>query len=154
MRVLAVWAVLFAAYAATLGVDALGRGDFAGDEPRYLLAAESIVSDRDIDLRDEFASGAAKAFHPEPLRPEGSIVLGRQLEPQGFGFALLIAPAYAVSAAPTASSSSSRRWRRSRSRSARCSRGGSCPSRGRAPARCSSGCRRRRWRMPPACIPT
>jgi hypothetical protein len=99
MRVLAVWAVLFAAYAATLGVDALGRGDFAGDEPRHLLAAESIVSDRDIDLRDEFASRAASEFHPEPLRPEGSIVLGRQLEPQGFGFAVLIAPAYALGGA-------------------------------------------------------
>ena len=50
MRVLAVWAVLFAAYAATLGVDAIGAADFAGDEPRHLLAAESIVSDRDVDL--------------------------------------------------------------------------------------------------------
>ena len=96
---LAVWAVLFAAYAATLGVDAVGKGDFAGDEPRHLLAAESIVSDRDIDLRDEFATRAYREFHPGPLRPEGSIVLGRRLEPQGFGFALLIAPAYALGGA-------------------------------------------------------
>jgi hypothetical protein len=96
MRVLAVWAVLFAAYAATLGVDALGGGDFAADEPRHLLAAESIVSDGDIDLADEFASRAAAEFHPAPLRPRGQIVGGRALEPQGFGFGLLIAPAYAL----------------------------------------------------------
>src|SRR5215207_3521007 len=96
MRVLAVWAVLFAAYAATLGVDALGRGDFAGDEPRHLLTAESIVSDGDINLTDEFAMRASADFHPRPLRPEGMVVLGRQLEPQGFGFAVLIAPAYAL----------------------------------------------------------
>jgi hypothetical protein len=99
VRVLAVWAVLFAAYAATLGVDAIGAADFAGDEPRHLLAAESIVSDRDVDLRDEFAERAYAEFHPGELRPQGRVVLGRQLEPQGFGFALLIAPAYALGGA-------------------------------------------------------
>ena len=99
MRVVAVWAVLFAAYAATLGVDAVGPRDFAADEPRHLLAAESIVSDRDVDLADEFASRAYAGFHPQTLRPQGRVVLGRRLEPQGFGFALLIAPAYALGGA-------------------------------------------------------
>ena len=64
MRALALWAVLFAAYAATLGIDAAGRSDYGGDEPRYLLVAESIVSDGDIDLTDEFASRAYAEFHP------------------------------------------------------------------------------------------
>ncbi len=96
MRVLAVWAVLFAAYAATLGIDAVGGKDYAGDEPRNLLTAESIVSDFDIDLDDEFATRAYAGFHRATLRPEGSVVLGRRLEPQGFGFALLISPAYAL----------------------------------------------------------
>ena len=93
---LAVWAVLFAAYAATLGINATAGGDFTGGEARQLLAAESIVSDRDIDLGDEFATRAYAGFHPATLRPQGTVVLGRQLEPQGFGFALLIAPAYAL----------------------------------------------------------
>ena len=53
MRALALWAVLFAAYAATLGIDASAAGDYAGDEPRYLLAAESIVADGDVDLTVE-----------------------------------------------------------------------------------------------------
>jgi hypothetical protein len=56
MRALALWAVLFAAYAATLGINAVGRSDYGADEPRYLLLAESIVSDRDFDLRDDFAA--------------------------------------------------------------------------------------------------
>ena len=99
MRVIAVWAVLFAVYAATLGVDALGRSDFAGDEPRHLLTAESIVSDFDIDLGDEFSTRAYAEWHPGELEPEGMVVLGRRLEPQGFGFALLIAPAYALGGA-------------------------------------------------------
>ena len=129
MRVLAVWAVLFAVYAATLGVDALGKGDFAGDEPRHLLAAESIVSDRDIDLRDEFATRAYAEFHPGELRARGD---GRARAAARAAGLRLRAPHRACvlrSAARRASSSSSPRWRRWPSRSARCSRAGSCPSR-------------------------
>ena len=66
MRALALWAVLFAAYAATLGVNAAGPRDYGGDEPRYLLVAESIVSDGDIDLTDEFASRPPRL--PRPCR--------------------------------------------------------------------------------------
>ena len=99
MRALALWAVLFAAYAATLGVDAVGRSDYGGDEPRYLLVAESMVSDRDIDLTDEFASRAYADFHDGPLERQGRVILGRSMEPQGIGFALLIAPAYALGGA-------------------------------------------------------
>jgi hypothetical protein len=94
VRALVVWAVLFAAYAATLGIAAHGREDYAADEPRYLLAAESIVSDFDIDLTDEYATRAYAKFHHGTLRPQGRVVLGRRLEPQGVGFAALIAPAY------------------------------------------------------------
>ncbi len=96
MRALALWAVLFAVYAATLGINAVGARDYGGDEPRYLLVAESIVSDRDIDLRDEFATRAYAGFFRGRLRPQGQVVLGRAMEPQGVGFALLIAPAYAL----------------------------------------------------------
>jgi hypothetical protein len=99
MRALALWAVLFAAYAATLGINAVGRSEYGGDEPRYLLVAESIVSDHDIDLTDEFATHAYTDFHPGPLRPQGQLILGRSMEPQGIGFALLIAPAYALGGA-------------------------------------------------------
>ena len=44
-RTLALWLLLFAAYAATLGLSAFGNSDYGGDEPHYLLAAESIVED-------------------------------------------------------------------------------------------------------------
>ena len=45
----------FAAYAATLGIDAdAAARDFAPGEARVLLIAESIVSDGDVDLRDEY----------------------------------------------------------------------------------------------------
>ena len=99
MRALVLWAVLFAAYAATVGVGALGPDDYAGDEPHYLLAAESLVSDGDVDLSDEFATHAYASFRTGPLRPQGRVVLGRRLEPQGVGFAALIAPAYRLGGA-------------------------------------------------------
>lgn len=95
-RAAAVWFVLFAAYAATIGLHAFGSSQFGGDEPHYLLTAESIVSDGDVDLRDEYATRAYRAWYPYVLERHGRLTNGQANEPQGLGFALLIAPAYAI----------------------------------------------------------
>jgi hypothetical protein len=99
MRLAALWLILFAAYAATLGVPARPGFDYAGSEPHHLLAAESIVSDHDVDLRDEYRDRAYASWYPSTLRTDGSVVGGRLVEPHGAGFALLIAPAYAIGGA-------------------------------------------------------
>jgi len=91
-----VWLVLFAAYAATIGLPAFGTSQFGGDEPHYLLTAESIVTDRDLDLRDEYATGDYRDWYPYVLERHGRLTNGQANEPHGAGFALLIAPAYAV----------------------------------------------------------
>ena len=57
--------MLFAAYVATTGVDAAGGAEFAGDEPHFLIAAESLAEDRDLDLADEYAE------RRDELRSEG-----------------------------------------------------------------------------------
>ncbi|HVE69394.1 MAG TPA: hypothetical protein VNB64_12515, partial [Solirubrobacteraceae bacterium] len=88
--------MLFAAYAATLGIPAFGEAQFGGDEPHFLLIAESIVSDRDVDLNDEYATRAYRDFYPYLLERHGRLTDGHAHEPHGIGFALLIAPAYAV----------------------------------------------------------
>jgi len=95
-RTVALWFVLFAAYAATIGLPAFGTSRFGGDEPHYLLTAESIVSDRDIDLRDEYATRAYGDWYPYLLERHGRLTNGQANEPHGAGFALLIAPAYAI----------------------------------------------------------
>ena len=59
-RTLALWLLLFAAYAATLGLSAFGDSDYGGDEPHYLLAAESIVEDGDVDVLDEYAGARVR----------------------------------------------------------------------------------------------
>ena len=95
-RAAALWLVLFAAYAATIGLHAFGTSQFAGDEPHYLLTAESIVSDRDLDLRDEYATRAYRDWYPYVLERRGRLTNGQANEPHGAGFALFIAPAYAI----------------------------------------------------------
>jgi hypothetical protein len=99
MRLLALWLILFAAYAATLGVPAKPGYDYAGTEPHHLLAAESIVSDHDVDLRNQYLERAYASWYPGELKTDGREVGGRLVEPHGVGFALLIAPAYAIGGA-------------------------------------------------------
>lgn len=96
MRTLALWLLLLGVYAATLPIDAFRTADHGADEARYLLVAESIVSDRDIDLADEYRRRAYADWYPDALSPDGRPVKGRLHDPHGFGFALLIAPAYAL----------------------------------------------------------
>ncbi|HEY3189604.1 MAG TPA: hypothetical protein VGJ70_19100, partial [Solirubrobacteraceae bacterium] len=95
-RAVALWVVLFGAYAATLGVDATPGERFAPREAHVLLSAESIVSDGFVDLRDEYRARAWRSFSHRPLRPTAAPVDGRLVEPQGLGFPLLVAPAYAL----------------------------------------------------------
>jgi hypothetical protein len=98
-RTLALWLLLFGVYAATLGLDAFGRSDYGGDEPHYLLAAESLVEDGDVDVLDEYASRQYADFYPYELDRHGRETEGRLNEPHGVGFPLFIAPAYAVAGA-------------------------------------------------------
>jgi hypothetical protein len=98
-RTFALWLLLFAAYAATLGLNAFGASEYGGDEPHYLLAAKSIVEDGDVDVLDEYAGRAYADFYPYDLHRHGRPTEGRLNEPHGVGFPLLIAPAYAVGGA-------------------------------------------------------
>jgi hypothetical protein len=98
-RTLALWLLLFGVYAATIGLHAFGASDYGGDEPHYLLAAESIVEDGDVDVRDEYSQRAYAEFYPYELHRQGHTTEGRLNEPHGFGFPLLIAPAYAIGGA-------------------------------------------------------
>jgi hypothetical protein len=89
-----------AAYAATLGIDAGPGSEYGPVEARALLAAESIVSDGDVDLRDEYRARAYADWLEGDLRPAAGLTNGRLHEPPGVGLPLLIAPAYAL-AGPT-----------------------------------------------------
>jgi hypothetical protein len=95
-RAALLWLVIFAAYAATVGLPASGGRDLSEPEAQTLLVAESIVSDGDLDLSDEYGSRAWRSFYSGDLAPRAGPRNGRLLDPIGIAFPLLIAPAYAV----------------------------------------------------------
>lgn len=99
-RTAALFVLVLAAYAATLGLHAFGISQFAGDEPHYLLAAKSLVEDGNVDVEDEFRAKSYASFYPYVLDRHGRPTNGQLNEPHGIGFPLLIAPAYAL-AGPT-----------------------------------------------------
>ena len=159
LRGLVLWAVLFAAYAATIGV-----GGYAEEERHFLVAAASLA-DGGVDLTDEYAAGSER-------RSEGGSAAGRTWLVRDVSAgdrrarrrrAARRAARARLPAARRAGlrarrrrarrSCSSRRSRRWRSCSARGSRGGSCRTRGRRGRRCSRGSRRRRSPRATAVLP-
>ncbi len=86
MPSLALFLFLFAVYASTLGLHAFGSSEYGGDEPHYLLAAESMVEDGDVDVKDEFAERSYADFYPYELDKHGEETNGRLNEPHGVGF--------------------------------------------------------------------
>jgi hypothetical protein len=98
-RAAALWLLLFAVYAATLGLPAFGASDYGGIEPHNLLTAESLAEDRDVDVGDEYAGRAYAGFYPYTLAARGGETRGRLNEPVGLGFPLLVTPAYALAGA-------------------------------------------------------
>lgn len=95
-RWLAILLLLFAAYAATLGLRAAPGERYAPAEAHRLLTAASISEDGDLDLRDQYARETWRRWHGPALRPTAGLTEGRLVEAQGVGFPLLIAPAYAL----------------------------------------------------------
>jgi hypothetical protein len=95
-RAALVWLVTFAAFAATAGLPAAPGRDLSEPEAQTLLVAQSIVSDGDLDLRDEYGGREWRTFYGGDLAPRAGPRNGRLLDPIGIAFPLLIAPAYAL----------------------------------------------------------
>jgi hypothetical protein len=69
-----------------------------GDEPHYLIVADSLLRDGDVAVEQDFEEGRYRTFHPEPLKPHYR-VRGRDgviYSLHAVGLSLLILPAYAV----------------------------------------------------------
>jgi hypothetical protein len=95
-RALPLWLALATVYTVVWALGIGPAGELSRPEAHRLLGAESLVSDGDLDLRDEYASRAWRDFTDRPLTPAAGLTDGRLVEPQGLGFELLIAPAYAL----------------------------------------------------------
>ncbi len=69
-----------------------------GDEPHYLMVADSLLRDGDVAVEQDFEEGRYRAFHPRPLVPHYR-VRGREgviYSLHAVGLSLLILPAYAL----------------------------------------------------------
>ena len=76
-----------------------------GDEPHYLMVADSLIRDHDVSLERDYAEGRYRVFHPGDLAPHYR-VRGRHGEIYSLhavGLSLLILPAYALGGYPAAS---------------------------------------------------
>ena len=89
--------MLFAVYAATLGTHAVPAHRLSAAGAHVLMTTESIVSDHDVDLRNQYREHAWRKWYRGELhptaRPDGA---GRILEPHGAGLPLLLAPVWAI----------------------------------------------------------
>jgi hypothetical protein len=83
-----------------LAVFLVMRPETTGDEPHYLLIAESIAYDGDVDLTNDYASRerTLRVVNAFPLSPQAADYTGSgQLRPMhGVGLAALLAPAVAL----------------------------------------------------------
>jgi hypothetical protein len=69
-----------------------------GDEPHYLMVADSLLHDGDVAVEEDFEEGRYRAFHPRPLKPHYR-VRGREgviYSLHAVGLSVLILPAYAL----------------------------------------------------------
>jgi hypothetical protein len=76
-----------------------------GDEPHYLMVADSLLRDGDLAVEQDFAEGRYRAFHPEPLEPHYRVRGrdGRIHSLHAVGLSVLVLPAYALGGYPAVS---------------------------------------------------
>jgi hypothetical protein len=96
MRLVALFGVLLAAYAATLALPGRGVHDRSAREARYLMVATSLDEDGDLAVADQYRERAYRDFHRGVLRPPAEPHAGRLLEPVDLGLGLLAAPLLSI----------------------------------------------------------
>lgn len=93
------FAILCAAYAFSADIRATRGAAITGDEPFYLVTTQSMLTDRDLDLRNQYATRSYEEFldHPDGLwRQSVPSDDGRLLSPHNPGLSLLVIPGYVI----------------------------------------------------------
>jgi hypothetical protein len=93
----AAWALLL-----VVGLSYTLRLRVSGDEPHYLLMAQSLWREHDLDLRDNHAREDWREYTPGPIAPHYGAPRadGRPYPAHSPGLALLLAPLYALGGRP------------------------------------------------------
>ena len=93
------WAAPLLVFLSVWGLTTRGKFSVAGDEPHYLMVAESLLSDRDLDLANNYANGDGRWFAVKDLEPGPHTVKtlrGADWSVHDIGVPVLLLPAYAV----------------------------------------------------------
>ena len=83
----------------TWGLTTHGKYSVTGDEPHYLLVAQSLRADGDLELSNNYANGDAALFGAAGLKPELHVRRtshGRTLPVHDIGVPLVLTPIYAT----------------------------------------------------------
>ena len=95
----ALFLVLSLAYISSIGIRASRGSSIAGDEPFYLLTTQSLLQDRDLDLRNQYEARSYESFfdHPHGLwRQSVPAHDGRLLSPHNPGLSVVVIPGFAL----------------------------------------------------------
>ncbi len=103
-RELLLWAaalflLLAAAYAFSIDIRASRGASITGDEPFYLLTTQSLLSDGDLDVQNQFDAKSYKSFfdHADDLWLQSAPTPdGRLLSPHNPGLSVLVIPGFAL----------------------------------------------------------
>lgn len=95
----ALFLTLAVVYAFSVDIRATRGASITGDEPFYLLTTQSLLADRDLDLRNQYEARSYEEFfdHPDGLWrqsvPAGD---GRLLSPHNPGLSVLVIPGFVL----------------------------------------------------------
>lgn len=93
------WVVPLFIFLNVWGLTTRGKISVSGDEPHYLMIAESLLVDRDLDLENNYAEGHGVRFGAPNLRDQGHgrrTASGALMPVHDIGLPLLVLPAYAA----------------------------------------------------------
>jgi hypothetical protein len=86
----------------TWGLTTHGKYSVTGDEPHYLMVAQSLLADHDLDVANNYAANDGAAFGASGVKPEQHIRQnnqGRTLPVHDIGVPIVLAPVLAAAKA-------------------------------------------------------
>ena len=96
----ALFLLLCVAYLFSVDIKATRGASISGDEPFYLLTTQSLLSDGDFDLRNQYEARSYESFfdHPEGLWRQSVPKSddGKLLSPHNPGLSILVIPGFAL----------------------------------------------------------
>ena len=94
---IAIFAILILVYVASIDIRATRGASITGDEPFYLITTQSLIEDRNLDLRRQYELHSYESFfdHPDGLWTQSSARdNGKLLSPHNPGLSVFIIPGF------------------------------------------------------------